>query len=212
MTIIRGITQNLQCEIVSLEERIQRRNRLHEAEIILEDHKFDNKLIMNYDELIKKFSKAGDLRIRKDFAIKLLNVAQWGDKNNFISNIIFSLKESISHTDFHRVMHGLDSNIVSYDLAKGPVGGIIFNNQIKRENTIYNMLKKSVEIAIRGNEHFIKRINREQKELEDKKKIKEENLKKERLLEEKRKSKEKEQEHLNELKRFSELENWDDEL
>jgi hypothetical protein len=203
-----NIGGELDCEHLSMEERLIRRQKLQDASEILEIKKTTNNLKQTFDEVLKQHRKS-TFKIRGDFITKLLHTAQWGDKNNKISGIIQAL-ESSSHVEFYKAIKSLSSNVPPAGLTKGPVDGIIWNNRIRADNTMYNILKKALVIAIRGNEHFIKRIIRHEEEdmkiAEEKEKAEIAEAERLKKIEEKRIKKEQEEK----LKSFSAVENWED--
>ncbi len=154
--------------------------KLQDSLAILEKHRTSISRI-NYEDTCKTYGKTYRISNSRELSAKIYYCATWSDKHNMITGIIDSL-ESRQATDFPKAIKRLSSNIVIADMINGPVSGTIIEKNRRFENNWYNILTKSVRIALRANAHFLNALA----------KIKEDAIKKQ-IEEEERKQKEKEE-------------------
>jgi hypothetical protein len=151
---------------------IETETKLQNSLVILEKRKSTLSRI-NYQDTCKTYGKTFRISNGGELISKIYNCATWSDKNNMLTGIINSLETSQA-TDFPKALKRLSSNIVAADMTNGPVSGTIIDKNKKFENHWYNILTKSVRLALRANAHFLNGIAKAREEIQKKQEEEEE--------------------------------------
>ena len=142
------------------------KDRLQTALQTLENQKKSTLLNTNYQDTLKTYGKT--YHLSRDLITKITYIASWSDRDFKLTKAIERLLLS-RNIDFIDGIKSIDSNVYAADIIWGPVKAEIIDKNKHYTNTWYNVLKKSVMLAIKANNHFLKNIERVEKEIQDKK-------------------------------------------
>ena len=128
-------------------------SNLRKSLAVLEENKTKSPILKaNYATL------ANGSKVYRDIIAKLAHLASWGDVSCLISNLVNAVT-SKSHAEFPSKLKAVSSNVVLAGAPKGPIQGKLVSTRI-HDNTWYNVLKKTLEIAMRSNQHAINEAER----------------------------------------------------
>lgn len=129
------------------------RDNLQNSLAVLEEYKTKSPILKANHEAIVKGSKN-----YRDIISKLAHLASWGDISGTIVGLVNAVT-SKTHTEFPNKLKSVSSNVVLAGATKGPIQGKLLSTRL-HDNTWYNVLKKTIEIAIRSNQHAINEVER----------------------------------------------------
>lgn len=129
------------------------REKLHDSLAILDEYRIKSPILKAKHDVILKGSKS-----YRDIISKLAHLASWGDLTGGIVGLVNAVA-SKSHMEFPNRLKFVSSNVVLAGATKGPIQGKLLSTRL-HDNTWYYVLKKTVEIAIRANQHTINEIER----------------------------------------------------
>lgn len=129
------------------------REKLQNSMTILEENKTKSPVLKANHDVIIKGSKS-----YRDIISKLAHLASWGDVNCLLSNLVNAVI-SKTHTEFPTKLKAVSTNVVLAGSPKGPIQGKLLSTRL-HDNTWYYVLKKTLEIAVRSNQHAINEVER----------------------------------------------------
>ncbi len=130
------------------------RTKLSEATDYLENSK-KKMSNANYMDLIKSHGKT--FRLKPDIITKLHYTASWGDQYSSLYEVVMAVQKP--QVEFAKRLKAISTNIVICDIILGPVKSEIVSPKIS-ENSWYYILKRSLILATRSNEHAINAYER----------------------------------------------------
>lgn len=131
----------------------------------LENKKKTALLNTNYQETLKTYKKT--YHLSNDLITKILYIASWSDQDSKLTNAIERINLS-RNVDFLSGIKSIDSNVYAADIIWGPVKSEILDKDQHYKNTWYNILKKATMLAIRANAHFLKKIEKAEQDISNK--------------------------------------------